>query len=149
MTDSEFDELKQRTLQRQRRKTNLIEHEAAIKKLMDLDVSLPVILEWLVGEKQIVTTLPALRRFVNRSFGEAFYEEFTARNGWQKTKPQKTFPSARVGKTPVPIHAGQERGGEAEMSGVTRSVESMLDGKRRDDFTKQYLPINPLISKGK
>lgn len=149
MTDSEFDELKQRTLLRQRRKTNLIEHEAAIKKLMDLDVSLPVILEWLVGEKQTATTLPALRRFVNRSFGEAFYEDFTSRNGWQKSKPQKTSPSARAGKTPVPIPAEQGIGGEVEPPVVIRSVESMLDGKHRDDFTKQYLPINPLISKGK
>lgn len=149
MTDSEFDELKQRTLQRQRRKTNLIEHETAIKKLMDLDVSLPVILEWLVGEKQIATTLPALRRFVNRSFGEVFYEEFTARNGWQKNKLQKTTTSARTVNTFVPIPARQRRGGEAEPPAVSSSVESMLDGKNRDDFTKQYLPINPLISKGK
>ena len=149
MTDSELDELKQRTLLRQRRKINLIEHETAIKKLMDLDVSLPVILEWLIGEKQIAITLPALRRFVNRSFGEAFYEDFTSRNGWQKTKLQKISPSARLGKTPVPTSAGQGRGGEAEMPVVISSVESMLDGKHRDDFTKQYLPINPLISKGK
>lgn len=149
MTDSEFDELKQRTLLRQRRKTNLIEHETAIKKLMELDVSLPVILEWLVEEKQVATTLPALRRFVRRTFGEEFYNNFAARNGWQKNKLQKSTSSARVSKTPVPISAGQERGGETEIPVVISSVESMLDGKQREDFTKQYLPINPLLTKGK
>jgi hypothetical protein len=89
MTDSEFDELKKRTVLRQRRKTNLVEYETAIKKLMDLDVSLPVILEWLVQEKKIATTLPALRRFVIRTFSDGFYDEFTVRNGWQKNKSKR------------------------------------------------------------
>lgn len=95
MTDSEFDELKKRTVLRQRRKTNLVEYETAIKKLMDLDVSLPVILEWLVEEKKISTTLPALRRFVRRIFG-AFYDDFTVRNGWHKNKSKRISQTTRT-----------------------------------------------------
>jgi hypothetical protein len=96
MSDSEFDELKKRTLLRQRRKANLVEHETAIKKLMEMNVSLPVVLEWLIEKKNITTTLPALRRFVRRSFGESFYDEFAARNGWQKKKLKKILSSVRI-----------------------------------------------------
>lgn len=101
MTDSEFDELKKQTLLRQRQKTNLIEHETAIKKLLDLDVSLPVILEWLIEKKKIVTTLPALRRFVRRTFSEEFYDGFVVRNGWQKTKQEKSSSLGRASDKPA------------------------------------------------
>ena len=89
MTTEEFIELQTRTLLRQKRKTNLFEHESSIKSLMELNVSLPVILEWLLGTKNISTTLPALRRFVKKVFGESFYGDFVLRNGWQKTKHGK------------------------------------------------------------
>lgn len=100
MSDSEFDELKRKTLLRQRRKGNLDELETAIKKLMGMNVSLPVVLEWLIEEKNIATTLPALRRFVRRSFGEAFYDEFAVRNGWQKKKREKHLSSVRTPERP-------------------------------------------------
>jgi hypothetical protein len=96
MSDSEFDELKNQTLLRQRRKTNLVEYESAIKKLVGMDVSLPVILEWLVKKNNIATTLPALRRFVRRSFGELLYDEFMTRNGWQKKKREKPLSTVRI-----------------------------------------------------
>lgn len=101
MTDSEFDKLQKLTLLRQRRKANLVEYETSIRKLMDLNVSLPVMLGWLVGEKKIATTLPALRRFVRRTFGEEFYDNFAARNGWKKKKREKTSSSARAPEVPV------------------------------------------------
>lgn len=101
MTNSEFDELKKQTLLRQRRKANLVEHEAAIKKLLDLDVSLPVILEWLIEKKKIGTTLPALRRFIRRTLGKVFYDDFLVRNGWQKTKQKKSSSLERASVRPV------------------------------------------------
>lgn len=148
MADSEFDELKRKSLRRQRFKVNLFEFETSIKKLMDLDVSLPVILEWLVEEKKVSTTLPALRRFVKRILGDHFYDSYTARNGWKKSKiqhgPQSRFrPSSKDS-----LSMGGGKGKVAESTAAS-SFESMLDGKQRDDFTKQYLPLNPLINKGK
>ena len=101
MTNSEFDELKKQTLLRQRQKANLVEHETAIKKLLDLDVSLPVILEWLIEKKKIRTTLPALRRFVKRTLGKAFYDDFLVRNGWQKTKQEKSSFLGRASAIPA------------------------------------------------
>lgn len=101
MTDIDFVGLQKRTLLRQRRKTNLVEHQTSIKKLMDLNVSLPVMLEWLLGEKKIDTTLPALRRFVRREFGDEFYNNFVARNGWQKAKHEKSLSSARTPGKPA------------------------------------------------
>lgn len=101
MADSEFDEMKKQTLLRQRRKANLVEHETAIKKLLDLDVSLPVILEWLIEKKKIGTTLPALRRYVRRTLGKAFYDDFLVRNGWQKTKQEKSSTLERVSARPA------------------------------------------------
>jgi hypothetical protein len=149
MTDSEFDELKKRTVLRQRRKTNMVEYQTAIKQLMDLDVSLPVILEWLIEEKKIATTLPALRRFVIRIFGGQVYGDFVTRNGWQKRKSQTKSQSVLADKASIPTSERQEKSNEAEVPVVSSSFESMLDGKQRDDFTKQYLPINPLFKKGK
>lgn len=101
MTDIDFNGLQKRTLLRQRRKTNLVEHQISIKKLMDLNVSLPVMLEWLLEEKKVDTTLPALRRFVRREFGDEFYNNFVARNGWQKAKHEKSLSSARAPDKPA------------------------------------------------
>lgn len=66
------------------KRTNLGAFDDRLRKLMDLDVSLPVILEWLT-EKGRKTTLPALRRYVVRTFGKDFYLNYTRRNGWQKS----------------------------------------------------------------
>lgn len=101
MTETEFDALKKLTLLRQRQKTNLVEHEIAIKKLLDLDVSLPVILEWLVGKYKVETTLPALRRFIRRTLGKVFYDDFLVRNGWQKTKQEKSSSLGRASARPA------------------------------------------------
>lgn len=148
MANSEFEELKRKSLLRQRFKLNLFEFETSIKKLMDLDVSLPVILEWLVEEKKISTTLPALRRFIRRTFGDQFYDDFTVRNGWKKSKIQHDAQSAFRPRSKGSLSAGVGKRNVTESTAAS-SFESMLDGKQRDDFTKQYLPLNPLINKGK
>ncbi|TDK61216.1 hypothetical protein [Sapientia aquatica] len=86
MSETKFLELQMQTLKRKKRKTNLNEYETSINRLMNLDVSLPIILEWLTGERKILTTLPALRRFIRRVFGDEFYDDFMRRNGWYKSK---------------------------------------------------------------
>lgn len=83
--EKELAELQAQAALRQRIKTDLAEFEAAIKKMMELDISLPLVLTWL-EKKGKITTLPALRRYVRKAFGEGFYENFASRNGWQKTK---------------------------------------------------------------
>jgi hypothetical protein len=112
MTTEEFIELQTRTLLRQKRKINLNEHEISIKTLMELNVSLPIILDWL-EEKKILTTLPALRRFIKRTFGEKFYNDFVFRNGWQKTKQGKhqstaypTEKSVKLDRVTLPTKGG-------------------------------------------
>ena len=83
--ETDLAELQAQATQRQRVKTDLSEFEAAIKKMMELDISLPLVLGWL-EKKGKTTTLPALRRYVRSVFGEDFYDDFANRNGWQKTK---------------------------------------------------------------
>lgn len=85
MQDSEFEYLKAIALSRKRLKTNLVEHQALIKKMLDSDISLPVIFEWL-REKEIGMALTTLRRFVKKTYGEDFYAEYAKRNGWIKNK---------------------------------------------------------------
>jgi len=85
MQDFDFYNLKIKALARKRIKTNLIEHHELIKKMMDADISLPLIFDWL-KENEVETALTTLRRFVKKTFGEGFYEDFSMRNGWQKNK---------------------------------------------------------------
>lgn len=88
MEKNAIDALLLETRRRQRRKTDLSEFDTTLKEMMDLDISLPVILTWLEKqEKQ--TTLPALRRYIRRVFGEEFYDRFLLRNGWQRTKQEE------------------------------------------------------------
>ena len=98
MNESELQQLLDETQRRQRRKTDLTEFEPAIKEMMDANVSLPVLLSWL-EKKGKVTTLPALRRYVRRVFGEDFYDEFVKRNGWQRTKELKQAAGTTNNKT--------------------------------------------------
>lgn len=96
MDDEDFDHLKTRALSRKRIKTNLIEHRETIKKMMDADISLPLIFEWLT-ERKVETALTTLRRFVKKTFGETFYVDFSSRNGWQKSK--QIAPPVRAART--------------------------------------------------
>ncbi len=93
------------TRRRQRLKTELVEFDAQLKEMMDLNISLPVVLGWLEKEGK-KTTLPALRRYVKRVFGNAHYDDFVQRNGWQKTK------------------AGEPKRNEKPSTGPTRASRS-------------------------
>lgn len=92
MDEKDLDELIKETQRRQRRKTDLSAYKAKLKEMLDLDISLPVILGWITKEEadKKFTTLPALRRYVVRTFGEGFYHDFMKRNGWLKTKSKIT-----------------------------------------------------------
>lgn len=96
MQDLDLDNLKTKALSRKRIKTNLIEHQGSIKRMIDADISLPLIFEWLT-ENKVETALTTLRRFVKKTFGESFYDDFARRNGWQKNK--QIVPLARTGRT--------------------------------------------------
>lgn len=99
MHDVDFDQLKARAASRRRIKTNLVAHQESIKKMMDADISLPLIFDWL-AENGVDTALTTLRRFVKRTYGEAFYSDFSRRNGWQKDKREdkgKPSPSRPTG----------------------------------------------------
>lgn len=85
-----LDELVKETQRRQRRRTDLSAYDDKLKEMLDLNISLPVILDWLAKQESI-TTLPALRRHVVRTFGQDFYNEFLKRNGWLKTKSKGKF----------------------------------------------------------
>lgn len=95
---SELKKLLEEKLRRRRKKTDLSQFDGNLREMMDLDISLPVILDWLISKGQI-TTLPALRRYVRRVFGEEFYDDFTERNGWMKRKQEKPI-SAESGTKP-------------------------------------------------
>lgn len=85
MDKEKLTELMDETRRRQRLKTDLAEFDGQMKEMMNLNISLPVILGWLEKEGK-TTTLPALRRYVKRVFGDAYYDDFVRRNGWLKTK---------------------------------------------------------------
>lgn len=87
-TDDQLAQLMQETRRRKRLKTDLSEFDDRLKEMMRLDISLPVIVDWLEKQEK-KTTLQALRRYVRRTFGEEHYEEFVRRNGWMKTKGEK------------------------------------------------------------
>lgn len=85
MLESELDQLLTETLRRQRRKTDLSEFDGPLKEMMEANISLPVMLDWL-KKKGEITTLPALRRYVRRVFGDDYYDDFVKRNGWHRNK---------------------------------------------------------------
>lgn len=98
-----LDELIKETQRRQRRRTDLSAYNEKLKEMLDLNISLPVVLDWL-AKQETVTTLPALRRYVVRTFGETFYHDFLKRNGWLKTKSQqvskKLIPASKDTEVP-------------------------------------------------
>jgi hypothetical protein len=76
-------------------------YRETIVKLMDLNVQLNLIRDWLVekqGEQLVVNTL---RKYIIRSIGRDFYDEYLKRNGWTKTRrtPQPGAPPLPAGVT--------------------------------------------------
>lgn len=62
----------------------------SIVKLIDSDVQLPFVLKWLLEEKGERLVLNTLRKFVIKKIGRDRYEQYLARNGWQKSKRSKS-----------------------------------------------------------
>lgn len=58
----------------------------SIKKMLDVDISLPMIQEYFDETEKIKFTLQTLRSFVIKEFGEDYYKDYCKRNGWLKTK---------------------------------------------------------------
>lgn len=105
MPDKELEELMRETQRRKRLKTDLSEFEPSLKEMMDLNISLPVMLDWL-ERKGVTTTLPALRRYVKRVFGEDFYNDFAKRNGWLKTPKKGETEAVKKSVGPMEESAG-------------------------------------------
>lgn len=105
IAEDELMELQAQATQRQRTKTDLRGFEPAIKKMMELDISLPLVLGWL-EKKGKTTTLPALRRYVRNAFGEDFYNDFARRNGWKKTKRKAKVLEGSKGDEIKPMETG-------------------------------------------
>lgn len=104
-----LNELIKETQRRRRGKGDLSAYQNKLKEMLDLNISLPVILDWIKKEEgdEKFTTLPALRRFVVRTFGEGFYYDFMKRNRWLKTKSTK-----KIQHDPTPGHKEGEQNQE-------------------------------------
>ena len=141
IAEEELMELKAQATQRQRLKTDLAEFEPAIRKMMEVDISLPLVLGWL-EKKGKTTTLPALRRYIKNAFGEKFYTDFVSRNGWQKSKKGE---SSRTGKQLDEKNLGQRATDIPPLpvqsetpAATTTKVERLLpDGSLNPDFVNQ------------
>ena len=117
MLESELDQLLTETLRRQRRKTDLSEFDGPLREMMEANISLPVMLDWLKKKGQI-TTMPALRRYVRRVFGDDYYDGFVKRNGWHRNK-ENPKPQTRVeGRSDGATEAVTEAGVEEKKIGV-------------------------------
>lgn len=78
---------------KRRRSFLIVPFTARIREMMENNISLPLINEWL-GKKEVagvhpVVTLQTLRNFVVRELGEAFYADYCNRNGWAKSTQQR------------------------------------------------------------
>lgn len=151
MDEKDFlDELIRETRRRRRTRTDLSPFSEKLKEMMNLDISLPVILEWL-EKQQFKTTLPALRRFVVRTFGEDFYHDFLKRNGWLKTKYKTSAraanpePASQPAQAPKPSNTQEEPAKNTQLGVV--SEQSMgnnplraLSGEKKPG---EFNPIPP------
>lgn len=75
------------------------EYRETIVKLMNLNVQLNLIRDWLVekqGEQLVVNTL---RKYIVRNIGREFYDEYLKRNGWTKTR-RNSQPGAQSHEEP-------------------------------------------------
>ncbi|MDQ1835206.1 hypothetical protein [Massilia scottii] len=139
MDKNSIDALLLETKRRQRRKTDLSAFDARLKEMMDLNISLPVILTWL-QEQDKTTTLPALRRYIRRQFGDDLYDDFLVRNGWQRTKKigEKTIKkdsksSTTRGKDPLAKSA--ENSLNKALSGNRTNPLRALEKKSESEFS--------------
>lgn len=138
MATNELDELLNETQRRQRLKTDLSEFSDQLKEMMRLNISLPVILEWLEKQKK-TTTLPALRRYVKRVFGDEHYEDFVRRNGWHKTKKLKELDNAPASPDVLGPNRRSEDVALQEVGAVVKVESEKKEAEEND---------NPLIANG-
>ena len=133
MLKAELEQLILETKRRQRRKTNLAEFDEALKEMMAVDISLPVMLDWL-SRNGATTTLPALRRYIRRVFGENHYDDFVNRNGWQRTKDvsERSAASAvgKIGKAKVFDASDVKR--SSNVDAVKAAIHSSIDTSEFD-----------------
>lgn len=136
------------TKERRRLKTDLSAFDTYLKEMLDLNISLPVMMEWLLKEKQTTTTLPALRRYVRRVFGDDFYQAFLIRNGWQKrpreassirkltltaeTESKLTEPVAQASKKAKPNIEAKQNKKLSEVDALKAVIHSNLDTSQYD-----------------
>lgn len=122
----------------------LEKYAESIEKLIDNDVQLPFILKWLLKEKGEKLVLNTLRKFVIRKIGRDRYEQYLARNGWQKSKRSK--PTGAAEKVPA---AQKMTPVETENAGTPFTGKSAK--QRRDEVANKWCPndsepLSPLLS---
>lgn len=72
---------------RKGRRALLLPHAEAIKSLVDANVSLTQVNQYLREQDKAVTvSQETLRNFVIAQWGEPYYRAYTDRNGWSKSK---------------------------------------------------------------
>lgn len=110
----------------------LVPFGATIKAMLDADVSLPLVRDWLEEDKQVKITLRTLRLFVLRQLGEEFYKDYCLRNGWQRTT-QNSAALAKPAREPAaPILKGasqQQQGEKPRATPVIGQTEGLADAE--------------------
>lgn len=66
----------------------LEEHKETIVKAIERDISLPVLLEWLIQNRDLVVSLNTLRKFVTKTIGQEKYDDYLKRNHWERNRAQ-------------------------------------------------------------
>lgn len=121
----------QAEMARRQKRTDLSEFTSQIQELMRLDISLPVLLDWL-ERKGRKMTLTALRRYVVRTYGEEHYRIYVNRNGWKKTKLSATNESALINNLPRSNEknnsndVNKNKGSDVTIAGVTE-IQQILN----------------------
>lgn len=102
--DDDLDALAERTRARAnkpRKFPGLAAHEAEIRKAMRRDVSLPILLDWLRTHRDVDVTLNTLRKYVVSAVGRPAYDDYIARNGWQRSPQQPKSPRPSRASNPT------------------------------------------------
>lgn len=145
--DDDLDKLVKLTAERnsKKRKFDLSEFDSTIEKMLGLNVSLPVIQNWF-EEKEIKISLPALRRYIIRTFGNDLYTAFLERNGWTKTKSNDNTRKPRKPRANTDDNTTATTPNLDEDT-VSASVDAGKP-KKPTEPVNQAEYINPLISAG-
>lgn len=103
IAEDDLTELIRRSLQQRGGKpakyVRLEKHRDVIVQLMNNNIQLTLILEWLKKTQGEQLVLNTLRKYIKRNIGHDVYDEYLTRNGWLKTR-RKPPPGA-----PPPPHS--------------------------------------------